>query len=318
MQANDTFATVIDTGASSIDVINITGTPFQLNEQLRRGTIFSALVQSVTLLNSDTIFEFGESITNLNGDTAKIEETNLNDGVVTDALVISKTSVQSDEETGQFNIRLNDYVYSASTKIAGQVSFISPYLDPNTGEPVDTLTINAGSTFFGLLFERLLSITNPNVVLDDISKSTITPTELYNADNRINADFLDFEDVRSSEVVMTDLTGGQFSEGELIRNKKVDYINEVTTAISRYYDAGNRIIDNRQEIIDFAEAQITVDHPGFYYPGAQQTDQWGRFRDAYRLIIKNKDLIVNYTYELMIAQFPSLVVPNADKCKRSW
>ena len=91
-QANDTFATVIDTGASSIDVINITGTPFQLNEQLRRGTIFSALVQSVTLLNSDTIFEFGESITNLNGDTAKIEETNLNDGVVTDALVISKTS----------------------------------------------------------------------------------------------------------------------------------------------------------------------------------------------------------------------------------
>ena len=315
-QANDTFATVIDTGASSIDVINITGTPFQLNEQLRRGTIFSALVQSVTLLNSDTIFEFGESITNLNGDTAKIEETNLDDGVVTDALVISKTSGTSDEETGQFNIRLNDYVYSASTKIAGQVSFISPYLDPNTGEPVDTLTINAGSTFFGLLFERLLSITNPNVVLDDISKSTITPTELYNADNRINADFLDFEDVRSSEVVMTDLTGGQFSEGELIRNKKVDYINEVTTAISRYYDAGNRIIDNRQEIIDFAEAQITVDHPGFYYPGAQQTDQWGRFRDAYRLIIKNKDLIVNYTYELMLAQFPSLVVPSADKCKR--
>ena len=56
--------------------------------------------------------------------------------------------------------------------------------------------------------------------------------------------------------------------------------------------------------------------PGFYYPGAQQTDQWGRFRDAYRLIIKNKDLIINYTYELMIAQFPSLVVPNADKCKR--
>ena len=46
----------------------------------------------------------------------------------------------------------------------------------------------------------------------------------------------------------------------MIRNKKVDYINEVTTAISRYYDAGNRIIDNRQEIIDFAEAQITVDH----------------------------------------------------------
>ena len=59
------------------------------------------------------------------------------------------------------------------------------------------LEINPGSTFYGLLFERLVSITNPNIILDDISKSSITPTELYNDEERINADFLDFEEVRA-------------------------------------------------------------------------------------------------------------------------
>ena len=67
---SDTFATVIDSGLAHIDVINVTGGTFQLNEEIVRGELFSALIQSVTLINSETIFEFGESITNLEGDTA--------------------------------------------------------------------------------------------------------------------------------------------------------------------------------------------------------------------------------------------------------
>ena len=61
------------------------------------------------------------------------------------------------------------------------------------GDIVDTLIINKGSTFNGIIFERLISLTNQNVILDNIAETTITPTTLTDADNRINADFLDFE-----------------------------------------------------------------------------------------------------------------------------
>ena len=51
----------------------------------------------------------------------------------------------------------------------GQITFIALYEDPATNDVVDELVINPGFTFFGLLFERLVSITNPNVIVDDIS-----------------------------------------------------------------------------------------------------------------------------------------------------
>ena len=104
---SDTFATVIDSGLAHIDVINVTGGTFQLNEEIVRGELFSALIQSVTLLNTETIFEFGESITNLEGDTAIIEETNIDEqGVISDRIVVSKTSGTPRFETGIFDLRL--------------------------------------------------------------------------------------------------------------------------------------------------------------------------------------------------------------------
>ena len=82
------------------------------------------------------------------------------------------------------------------------------------GDVVDQLIINKGSTFFGLVFERLISLTNANVIVDDISKTTITPTLIDDADQRINADFLDFEEVRSPEIEYENLTGGTLAAGE--------------------------------------------------------------------------------------------------------
>ena len=182
------------------------------------------MVESVTLLNTPSIFEFGEALTNLDGDTAYVEETNIdNQGNITDRLVVSKTSGTPRFETGIFDFRLNEYIYSASSKIAGQITFIQPYTDPINGEVVDELIINAGSTFFGLLFERLVSLTNPNVILDDISQSSITPTRLYDSENRINADFLNFEEVRTTEVTYSQLTGGLLTDGMIIRNNCLLY-----------------------------------------------------------------------------------------------
>ena len=317
---SDAFATVIDSGTNHLDVINITGGPFELNEEIVRGTLFSALVLSVELLNTDTIFRFGESITNMTGDTAIIEETNIEDGVVSDRLVVSKTSGTAEFETGIFNLRLNEYIYSASSKIAGQITYIAPYTDPVTGDVVTELEINPGSTFYGLLFERLVSITNPNVILDNISKSSITPTELYNDEERINADFLDFEEVRSTEVTYDQLANGTFAQGDDIQNRRVYYGNATSayhgTAGNRFYDAANLIRGNKQEIIDFAEAEIAVQHPDFYFPGDIQTNQWSRYSDSYRFIQLNKDYIAAKAYDDMITQYPLVTVPDPAKCKR--
>jgi len=316
---SDAVATVIGSGTNHIDVININGV-FELNEEIVRGSLFSALVQSIEVQNTNTIYEFGESITNLNGDTAIIEENNLSDGVISDDLVISKTSGTAKYETGIFNIRLNDYIISAKSNIAAQVTSISPYRDPNTSDIVDELIINQGSSFFGLLFERLVSLTNPNVILDDISKSSITPTELYDASERINADFLDFEEIRSTEIVYTNLANGTFEEGDTIINKEVDYGNATSVyhggAANRFKDSSRMILGNKQEIIDFGEAEIAVWHPGFYFPGDVITNSWSRFSDAYRLIQRNKLYIAARAYDEMITQYPSLSVPDEDKCLR--
>ena len=320
-ESTDVIATVIDSGLAHIDVINLVGGSFQLNEQIVRGELFAALVSSVTLINTDTIFEFGESITNLEGDTAIIEETNIDDqGVVIDRVVVSKTSGTPRFETGIFDLRLNEFVYSAKSKIAGQITFISPYVDPVTSDVVDELIINPGSSFFGLLFERLVSITNPNKIVDDISKSSITATELNNEENRINDDFLDFEQIRSTEVVYTGLTGGTISAGDTIVNRRINYNNPNSTfhgsAENRFKDASAMILGNKQQIIDFAEAQIAVEHPYFYFPGDVITNPWSRYSDAYRLIEKNKDYIAAVSYDEMITQYPSLTVPDEGKCIR--
>ena len=318
---SDVVATVIDSGTTHIDVINLVGGTFNLNEEITRGTLFSALVQSVTQVNSDTIFQFGESITNLEGDTAIIEETNIDDdGNVTDRIVVSKTSGTAQYETGIFDLRLNEFVYSAKSKIAGQITFISPYIDPATSDAVDELIINPGSTFYGLLFERLVSITNPNVILDNISQSSITPTELYDSANRINADFLDFEEVRNTEVEYTQLAGGNFQEGDIVINNRANYGNPVSVfhggAANRFKDASAMILGNKQQIIDFAEAEIAVRHPRFYFPGDVITNSWSRYSDAYRLIQRNKEYIANKAYDEMMTQYTSLTVPDPAKCIR--
>ena len=318
---SDVVATVIDSGTSHIDVINLVGGTFNLNEEITRGTLFSGLIQSVTQLNSDTIFQFGESITNLEGDTAIIEETNIDDdGNISDRIVVSKTSGTAQFETGIFDLKLNEFIYSAKSKIAGQITFISPYIDPATSDAVDELIINPGSTFYGLLFERLVSITNPNVILDNISQSSITPTELYDSSSRINADFLDFEEVRNTEVQYTDLTGGAFSEGDIVINNRANYGNPVSVyhgvAANRFKDASAMILGNKQQIIDFAEAEIAVRHPRFYFPGDVITNSWSRYSDAYRLIQKNKEYIANKAYDEMMTQYTSLTVPDPAKCIR--
>ena len=66
-----------------------------------------------------------------------------------------------------------------------------------------------------------------------------------------------------------------------------------TAVEARYFDAANLLEGNRQEVIDRAVAQVSVNHPDFYYPGDPQTGAWSRYKDAYRLIQKNRDLLID-------------------------
>ena len=79
---------------------------------------------------------------------------------------------------------------------------------------------------------------------------------------------------------------------------------------SRYFDAKNRIVANRQEIIDRSFAQIVVDHPDFYVPGDQQTDEGSRYQDAYRFIQKNRQYIVESAVAQVTIDFPDFYFPD--------
>ena len=90
-----------------------------------------------------------------------------------------------------------------------------------------------------------------------------------------------------------------------------------TAVEARYFDAANLLEGNRQEVIDRAVAQVSIDHPDFYYPGDPQTGAWSRYKDAYRLIQKNRDeLIDRATAQISIAH-PLFVYPD-DPSEGEW
>ena len=90
-----------------------------------------------------------------------------------------------------------------------------------------------------------------------------------------------------------------------------------TAVEARYFDAANLLEGNRQEVIDRAVAQVSIDHPDFYYPGDPQTGAWSRYKDAYRLIQKNRDeLIDRATAQISIAH-PLFTYPD-DPSEGEW
>lgn len=92
----------------------------------------------------------------------------------------------------------------------------------------------------------------------------------------------------------------------------------VSTIVSanRHRDAADLIVANKQEIIDRANAEISVAYPDFYYPNDPQTTSTSRYKDSYRLIQLNRQEIIDTAYAEIAIQYPSFVNPNPDKCKR--
>ena len=264
---SEATATVIDSGVDYIDVINKEGT-FEINESiLGSATGFNSPLASFNTVTQKTIFEQGERITNLAGDFAVIEQNNLRGGVIGTELVVSRTSGTAKFETGEFNIRFEDYIYSSRSKIAARVSAIAPYTDGDgeDAQIIDQVDLSPASSFFALVFQRVPSTTFPNVILDDIGATVINPTELYDAESPNNQDFLDFERVRNQEIRYDTLTGNDFAPGTSIRLKKIYFGNSSlkTVTDTRAYNAAEAIEKNLDYIAEEAVGLMKAFYPSF-------------------------------------------------------
>ena len=85
---------------------------------------------------------------------------------------------------------------------------------------------------------------------------------------------------------------------------------------NRHRDGANLINANKFEIIDRANAEISLQYPDFYYPNDPQTNGYSRYRDAYRLIQLNRQEIIDDAFAEIAIQHPNFVNPNSAKCQR--
>jgi hypothetical protein len=101
---------------------------------------------------------------------------------------------------------------------------------------------------------------------------------------------------------------------------KKGYIFEVIdTAPGRYLDAADLIEANRKEILDKSLVGIALSYSDFTYPSDPLSNLSYRYKDATRLILKNKSEIVGTAWSTTYNQFVCGLnsVPNVEtKCKR--
>ena len=84
----------------------------------------------------------------------------------------------------------------------------------------------------------------------------------------------------------------------------------------RYFDAGNLVESNTQEIIDRACAEIAIQHPNFIFPGDQENSVYSSYKSAYRLIQLNRQEIIDNAYQVVAANPPVPAPADLEnKCK---
>ena len=210
--------------------------------------------------------------------TAQLENTPLygTDITITNALVLSKTTGTYQSTPGLFDIQLNDVIIAAKSGVVATIASTSPYQDPVTNEFISQVNISEGSSFFGLLFNRIASQTYPNVVLDDISQSQISIVDFTDNLTAFDSKFPANELINNYVIKTTNITG-TFQENEFIRNYKIDYGNNSGTFLENeegfvrkltftdkqgagFFNQGNviRSKNSKAEVIGYNQARSTV------------------------------------------------------------
>ena len=141
---------------------------------------------------------------------------------VTDTLTLSKTTGTYQSTPGLYDIQLDDYIIGAKSGVVAKITATSAYQDPITNEFIEQVNISEGSSFFGLLFNRLASISYPNKVLDNISESQVSIVDFTDNLTAFDSSFPPSEGI-SNNILIYDNESGNFTDEEFIRNYKVDY-----------------------------------------------------------------------------------------------
>jgi hypothetical protein len=292
-------ATVVSSTSTTLTVFNIQGTFLNTETVISPATGLNANIVSVESIINSNIYRFQEKLTNLSKQTAVVEEINLEpqSNVITNKIVISKTSGTYDSPSGLLNIDIDDFIISAQTGIVAKVISLAPYTDPNVyivinsdysfvgdfqigeevvgstssavGEvvfwnpqikrlilssisgtfvaneiiigqtstanhkiltsikidPVSSVSISDPSRFYGLLFNRIVNPSNPNTIVDDISRSVAEVVDIDDSDIKVESTFVDFEEIQNTLLNYTNPTA-ELLQGEFVQNIKVEYRNE--------------------------------------------------------------------------------------------
>jgi len=270
--ATDTFEVI----ASDTPNTPVASDVFEVGESYQFGSeIF--VVNSITQNNESTTLEVlrGQSGT---AAASKLEGTPIygTQVEVTGDLTLSKTTGTYQSTPGLFDIELNDIIIGSQSAVVARVTSTTVYQDPVTEEFISQVDISEGSSFFGLLFNRITSTTYPNVVLDDISQSQVNIVDFDDNSTAFDISFPANESI-NNYIIPYDNESGAFSEDEFIRNYKIEYGNnngeftaseEITirkvTFTSKqgegFFSPGQIIKtrDTKAEVIGYNQARSTI------------------------------------------------------------
>ncbi|AGN33923.1 structural protein [Synechococcus phage S-CAM8] len=196
---------------------------------------------------------------------------------VTNTLTLSKTAGTYQSTPGLFDIQLDDVIIGAQSGVVARVNSTATYQDPVTEEFIGQVNISEGSTFFGLLFNRIASTTYPNVILDDISKSQVSIVDFDDNSLAYDAKFPSTEPISNLVLPYDNLTNGPLLEDEYIRNYQIEYGNNTAEFLSGeditvrkltfdqkqgtgFFAAGQVIKtrDTKAEVIGYNQARSTI------------------------------------------------------------
>ena len=175
---------------------------------------------------------------------------------ITDSLILSKTTGTYQSTPGLYDIQLNDVIIAAGSGVVARITSTAVYTDPTTNEAIPSVTISEGSSFFGLLFNRLISTTYPNVIIDDIASSQISIVDY--TDNTTAFDFqFPTNELINYYVITTQNQSGAFTLDEFIRNFTIEYGNSV----------GEFTADDPTVVRKLAYKNQSTNGGGFFSPG---------------------------------------------------
>jgi hypothetical protein len=140
------------------------------------------------------------------------------------SLVLSKVTGTPNNPGGLFSLVNGDFVYGKTSGQIAKITTLGAYRDPVTGVPINDgqpLQINEGTSFSGLIFNRILDPQNPNVIVDDISESSAKLVDPSDTTLAVNTNFLEYQSIENNTITYTPIGSTEFNEGETISSIKI-------------------------------------------------------------------------------------------------